>query len=384
MSTNAQASRILLITRNFPPLMGGMERLNWHLAAELGRFAEVRVIAPRGARMQAPPQVEVSEVPLRPLWLFLLAALWQTLIRVLVFHPHVVLAGSGLTAPLAWIGARLSGAKAAAYVHGLDLAVRHPLYRALWLPAIRRLDRVIANSRATAELARTIGVKESQLAIVHPGVEPPAFSPEERRAMREDFRRRYGLGERPVLLSVGRLTARKGLIPFIREVLPQVVAQCPEVCIVIVGDVPKDALAAAPEPPEVIMEAARQAGVEQNVRWIGPLFGKPLSAAYLAADVHVFPVRTLPDDPEGFGMVAIEAAAHGLPTVAYATGGVVDAVGDGISGRLVPPGNPQAFAQAILERLAHPGDRTMIQGFAAQFAWSEFGSKLKEGLVSIR
>ena len=81
---------------------------------------------------------------------------------------------------------------------------------------------------------------------------------------------------------------------------------------------------------------------------------------------------------EGFGMVAIEAAAHGLPTVAFATGGIVDAVAPGQSGHLVPPGDYPALAKAALHVLADdPGAwQPRASAFAAQFAWPVMGQKL--------
>ncbi len=123
--------RLLLITRNFPPLWGGMERLNWHIADELAREYAVTVVGPAGAAAHAPAGVSVIEAPLRPLWRFLLLATWRALRAARRSRPAVVLAGSGLTAPLAWLAARLSGARCGAYVHGLDLIVSHPVYRAL-------------------------------------------------------------------------------------------------------------------------------------------------------------------------------------------------------------------------------------------------------------
>ncbi|GAB6068652.1 glycosyltransferase family 4 protein [Methylothermus subterraneus] len=372
--------RTLLLTRNFPPLWGGMERLNWHLAAELARRGPVRVVAPSGAAAHAPAGVEVAEVPGKPLWRFLSAALRVGMREARRFRPDVVLAGSGLTAPMTLAAARSGGALAAAYVHGLDLTVRHLVYRALWLPAIRRLDRVIANSHATANLALAIGVAEPRLTIVYPGVALPAWDETERRALRQRFRAEHDLGERPLLLSVGRLTARKGVGRFVREVLQAIAREIPEVGLVIVGDVPKEALAARTETPAMILEAAKAAGVAENVRILGFVPEAVLKAAFFAADVHVFPVRHLPDDPEGFGMVAVEAAAHGLPTVAYATGGVVDAVAEGISGRLVPPGDGAGFARAVIEVLKRPPAAEGIREFAARFTWPRFGQAVFEAL----
>lgn len=375
------AGGVLHVTRNFPPLWGGMERLNWHLAHELRRHASMHVVAPQGAAALAPEGVAIVEAPLAPLSRFLAGALVCALRLARRIRPEVVLAGSGLTAPIAYLAARVSGARAAAYVHGLDLAVRHPVYRALWLPALRRMDRIIANSRATATLAERQGIAASRIAIVPPGVAMPQQTAEARAALRAAFRARHGLGDRPVLLTVGRLTRRKGVSAFVRETLSQIVAARPDVCLVVVGDAPKAALAAEPDPPAAIQAAAEAAGVADHVHCVGPLFGDDLEAAWSAADVHVFPVRHDPNDPEGFGMVAIEAAAHGVPTVAYATGGVVDAVSDGQSGALVPPGDAAAFAAAALRLLDAPPGAAPCRAFAQRFAWETFGRKIIAALA---
>lgn len=370
-------TRILLVTRNFPPLLGGMERLNWHLAAELGKRHPVHVIAPAGAATQAPTGVTVEEVPLKPLWRFVLAAGWRTLRAARRERPAVVLAGSGLTAPLAWLAARCAGARAVAYVHGLDITVPHALYRRLWLPALRRLDAVIANSRATAELAAQAGISPQRIHIVHPGVQLPPDMPGPRPTPAAlAFRAAHGLDDAPLLLSVGRLTARKGLREFVTEVLPRIVAKRADTRLLVIGDAPANALFGQAQTPASIQAAAATAGVAQHVLFLGKVSEEELAAAYQAAQVHVFPIRALPNDPEGFGMVAIEAAAHGLPTVAYATGGVPDAVAHGQSGYLVPPGDAAAFADAVLRLLDAPMDEAGIRAFAKGFAWEVFGERV--------
>lgn len=79
-------------------------------------------------------------------------------------------------------------------------------------------------------------------------------------------------------------------------------------------------------------------------------------------------------------MVAIEAAAHNLPTVAFAVGGVPDAVRDGVSGRLIRAGDSVAFSQAVIQFLTEERstDSTARQ-FAESFCWQAFG----EGLRSV-
>ncbi len=372
MRTGNSAGRILLVTRNFPPLLGGMERLNWHLAGELSKCHEVRVVGPQGAGQLAPPGVEVHEVPVRPLARFLPAAGWQTLRIARAFSPAVVLAGSGLVAPLAWTAARASGARAAAFVHGLDISVPNPVYQAVWPWFLRRMDRLIANSRATAALAADAGVPAARIGVVHPGVRLPAPDPQ----ARARFRARHGLGDDPVLLSVGRFSGRKGLREFATEVLPLISAGLPDVRLVIMGDCPANALFGQAQSPDSIRAAAEIAGTGSRLCFLGAGTDQELADAYSAADVHVFPVRHIPGDPEGFGMVAIEAAAHGLPTVAYATGGVPESVAEGLSGRLVAPGDAPGFAQAVLDLVRHPLPAAGVRGFAERFEWTHFGAAL--------
>lgn len=361
-----------------------MERLNWHMAEELAKVAEVRVIGPAGAAALAPAGVEMREAPLRPLWKFLLFATYLAWREARRWRPDIVLAGSGLTAPSAWLAARACGARPAAYVHGLDIAVRHPLYRAAWLPAIRRMDRVIANSQATAALCRDIGVPPDRLAIVHPGVELPAeVAPDAAAAAAAAFRARHQLGNGPLLLSVGRLTTRKGLREFVANALPAIVAEYPDAMLAVIGEAPAQALHAQAQSVASIQAVAAQAGVESHLRFLGVITDyAELGAAYRAAAVHVFPVREIAGDPEGFGMVAVEAAAHGLPTVAFATGGVVDAVAEGVSGHLVTPADYPGFAAAALRTLAASDTlRVSCTGFAARFAWPAFGEGVRKALL---
>jgi len=391
----SRRSRILIITRNLPPLVGGMERLNWHMAEELSKFAEVRVIGPAGAAALAPDGVLVREAPLQPLWKFLLCARALGRREARVWRPDIVLAGSGLTAPLARSAARTIGARTAAYVHGLDIAAKHPIYRALWLPAIRRADHVIANSSATAGLCRGIGIDPARIGIVHPGVDlPSGFEPADRPGITTDadshsaadraFRKQLGIGNGPILLSVGRLSARKGLREFVTRALPHIIAAQPDAMLLVVGDAPTQALHAEAQTPASIQAAAETVGVANHIRFLGKVSDKELLALYCAADIHVFPVRDIPGDPEGFGMVALEAAAQGLPTVAFTTGGVVDAVADGQSGRLITTGDYVAFAGAVAETLAQRESlrRSCIE-FADRFAWPKFGAGIAEQLASI-
>ena len=375
----SKRQKILIITRNLPPLVGGMERLNWHMADELSKYADVRVIGPSGSAAQKPDNVHISEAPLKPLPLFLITAFIKGLWTALRWRPDTILAGSGLTAPIAWILGKLAGAKSAAYLHGFDITVDHAIYRRLWRPTFKRLDHVIVNSTPTRQLALAAGVNEAQLSIVFPGVSiPEAPQPAERIT---EFREKHSLTGKKILLSVGRLTTRKGLREFVELSLPAVVNTEPDAMLVVVGEAPRNSLGAGIQTVQSIQAAAAKAGVGANVIFLGVITDPTeLATAYEAADVHVFPVRHIPDDPEGFGMVAIEAAAHGLPTVAFETGGVIDAVANGQSGRLATTGNYQQLSEQIIASLKSRCQPDACRVFARQLEWAAFGKHVSTAL----
>lgn len=373
--------RVLIITRNLPPLVGGMERLNWHMADELSKYAEVKVIGPKGAAAIKPNNVELLEAPLKPLGLFLLISSLRALWLAIRWKPDVILAGSGLTAPVAWFASKLCGAKSAVYLHGFDITVSNKLYQTMWTPIFKKMNHIIVNSTPTKQLALNAGVPEKKISIVYPGVELPA-APQPQEKI-EAFKQKHQLVGKKILLSVGRLTTRKGLKEFVAQALPQIVRDKPSAVLVIVGEAPKNSLGAGIQTQDEILQAAQKNGLEKHIKFLGVITDKiELATVYEAADVHVFPVRHIPDDPEGFGMVAIEAAAHGLPTVAFATGGVVDAVKQGGSGSLVEKNNYEEIGEQLCKVLRSPMSTENIRIFAQGFTWDKFGKRVFSTLES--
>jgi phosphatidylinositol alpha-1,6-mannosyltransferase len=111
----------------------------------------------------------------------------------------------------------------------------------------------------------------------------------------------------------------------------------------------------------------------------GELDDADLIAAYAAADVMVFPAIARPGDVEGFGMVIVEAAAQGTPAVAFALGGIPDAI-SARNGILVAPGDHAAFAAAINRVLGGTGGCTpqSCREHAEDYGWTRYGARLRE------
>lgn len=374
---------ILVVTRNLPPLVGGMERLLSHVVEDLASGFRVAVIGPAGCGDSLVPDVRSFEIAVRPLWKFLVLSLWRALAMTCKARPQLFFAGSGLMAPITWLVARLSGGRCVVYLHGLDVIAPSAIYRRLWLPTIRRHDLCIVNSRYSRLLALSAGVPEAALSILNPGVAMVVGNPGAVQALK----RKLGIEDKKMLLYVGRLTPRKGLLEFVERALPQLVKEDAAIRLVVIGEEAVDAISGStPGYLSRVKAVAERLALVGSIHYIGVCSDQILSTAYDAADVLVFPVIDQPGDAEGFGMVALEAAAHGTPTVAFEVGGVPDAVCDGVSGILVKSGNYDEFVRAVLRVIGSRDDAWVTErcrAFAADFRWEIFGLRLRKMIADL-
>jgi phosphatidylinositol alpha-1,6-mannosyltransferase len=355
-----------------------MERLNWNLLRELAVDFEVRTCCPQECLAQLPPQIVGKGVPLRPLARFLLGSALASRRLATRFEPSLVVAGSGLMVPAAQWAAAANGAKVLAYLHGLDIVAASPIYQRFWVRRFRTLDAVLVNSGSTRALAIAAGIPAERISILHPGTELPRWNP----AAATEFRDRFNLGVRPILLSLGRLTARKGLAEFIENSMPALVSARPELVLVVIGGEPLQSVKRdRGNQTQRIRQVVQALKLEENVLLLGEQDDAAVHAAMFASRALVFPVLDLPGDSEGFGMVALEAAAHGVPTAAFAVGGVVDAIADPDTGWLCKPGDYAALGRVLQERLQGFQDEaaavSVRRDFAKRFEWPSFGERLR-------
>jgi phosphatidylinositol alpha-1,6-mannosyltransferase len=367
--------RFLLITRNFPPLIGGMERLVFNIYKQLAKHHDCDVIGPPGSGASVQDIHQSYECRLNPVPIFILSAIFKGIRASSSRNYRACIAGSGLTAPVAVIVSKIRGLKSITFVHGLDLIVRNRFYQLIFIPFIRRSDIVVANSHNTEKLAEQAGVLPEKIILLHPGVDLPGETPPQ-----QEFRQQYQLQGKSILLSVGRLIPRKGLAEFIRHALPAIVEQHRNTILVIIGSEPENALSRSDKTLDAIKTAIRENSLEQHVLMTGHTDEHTLQAAYREADCFIFPLKDIPGDVEGFGMVAVEAAAHGLPTVAFSEGGVSDAVSEGESGFLISPGDYDTYSQTLIGCLkgtiAMPS-ASSCRAFAECFHWDNFGDRLR-------
>lgn len=325
LQSGAPEPTVLFTARRlFGGSVGGMERFSSDVLAELSSRLPVRDMSCQGAR----------RIPLG-----YLASLPGRLRRASRDVGGPVVA-DGSDATLCYALQR-SGAPSLMRVHGLDLLLPNPLYQSYLRRYLPRVDAFAANSRATAHLLTRFGIGPERVRVVHPAAQAPDHAV-------------LPAPAEPRVLLLGRLVPRKGAAWFVRNVWPRLAVARPDLRLDIVGTGPDEV---------AIHEAAGAAPSSASIAVLGRVSQEQLEAAWARASLLAMPNLVVADDWEGFGIVAAEAAVRGVPTVAAGLQGIPDAVADGETGTLVPPGDEQAFTDAILHVLesAKFSDRVVIR-----------------------
>ena len=227
----------------------------------------------------------------------------------------------------------------------VDLSIYRHSFLGLNGRKYRRADRILCVSEAVRRVLQADGLDGERLVVVRDAIDPERI----RRATPVDVRVRCGLPtDAALVLAVGALVPPKGH-EHLLAALPRVIARVPRAHLVVAGEGPLRAALEA---------QARALGCADRVRLPGAIDDLP--GWFAAADVVA-----MPSVQEGLGTSLLDAMAAGRPVVASSTGGIPEVVRDGVDGRLVPPADPVALADALAEVLLDP---------ARAGAWGRAGS----------
>lgn len=333
--------RTLLLTLEYPPDRGGIastySRLAAHLPEDRFRVLHLRL--------------------LRWFWPQWIAHPLSVARARRTFNYEALLVGHAL--PLGYVALLYKiffNVPYGVFVHGLDLLrpQKNP-WKRFWLRAVlRRASVIIANSEWTRKKATESGAQN--VMVLYPSVIPPLSPP-----LFQGGRLSGGIR----ILSVGRLVPRKGFDVLIRafEIVRRTV---PTATLEVVGDGPERARL------ELLV---KKTNLTDSVHFRGPVSDEELSRCYASVALFVLPTRETADDAEGFGLVFLEAAAHGLAAVAGRGGGVGESVLDGKTGLIVDSTNPQAVAGAVIKLLTDGHLRRQLGEAGRERALRDFNSE---------
>lgn len=316
--------KTLLFTLEYPPFKGGVANYYGNLVKYWPKDGDIEVLNLTSSR--------------RPFgWLKAAVKLRQAVKTKKIDH---ILVGQIL--PLgtaALICSKLCKIKYSVVLHGLDFTCATKSFRKKFVSKhiLAGAEKIICANTYVASLAsQTFPNIASKVAVVNPGVEDRTRH-DTRQIMR--LKNKYNLQNKIILLSVGRLVKRKGFDKVI-EAMPKILKQVPDLIYVIIGD------------GEELNNYQRQIvnyGLKNQVIIINRATDDERDDWYETSDIFIMPARNIDGDFEGFGIVYLEANLAGKPVIAGKSGGVEDAVIDGLNGLLVDPEKVNDISEKIIK-----------------------------------
>lgn len=383
----ARAPSVALLISAFHPRVGGGETHARILGRELRQLGARVTVFTRRHEQGLPARDEVDGVPVIRVgpsgaprlgkYLMLLPILIQ-LIRRRRDYDVIYVCGLRVLGLAGVAAARLLGKRCVLRAeacgewsgefifsspHGNRAVPAEPLIRALLRLRnrfFRRADRFLAISRVIRSEFEEGGVPPERIDLITNGIETDAFTPVDE-AARARLRGELKLPAGYLFAYSGKLNRGKGL-PMLLRAWVHVAAARPQARLVLIGAGGQQFLSCEDE----LREFVALRGLQESVVFTG--YTTRVADHLRACDAFVFP-----SESEALGLALIEAMACGLPSLASATGGILDIVADQSNGRLLPVGDETAWRNAMIELMDRPetarawaaaGRRTALEKFA--------------------
>jgi glycosyltransferase involved in cell wall biosynthesis len=301
------------------------------------------------------------------LWWWLPYAAVKAFWVCVYWRPNIIHLTDVFLSPLFLPMARFFKIKIIATAHSLDVIWPRAIYQRLISWSLPRMDRVVAVSANAKKYCKARGVKDDNITVI-----PNGIIINETTRNKSALRNKYSLADSDfVILSVGRLVKRKNHVWFVDEVFPRLSGQAR---LIIAGRGPEE---------DRLRGAINKSTKKDNIRYLGEVADDIRDELYALADVFVMPNTSVLGDAEGFGIVALEAAGAGLPVIASKIEGIIDAVEDGVNGRLVEADNADVLIQTLNE-LIHNRDvltklsKSSIEYTKKKYSWHNLSVRYRD------
>lgn len=367
--------RTLLVTNDYPPRVGGIQRTLHSLMRELPPD-RVTVYAPAWEGSEVFDAGEAYRVVRDPR-----AFVWPTpevrhRVRDLIRQTgsEVVLFGDAM--PLAALGPGIArdGTPYLVAAHGFDYWLSLLPGAHAWMRRVTsRAARVPVCSGFIARVVRTAVPADVPVSVLYPGTDIDTFRPD---LPTGDILERHGVTDRPLVVCVSRLVARKGQDVLIAS-MGEIRRRVPDATLLIVGD----------GPHRERLEALAASAPNGSVVFAGQVSEEDLPRYYRAGHVFAMPCRSRAAglEVEGWGNVFIEAAACARPVVVGDSGGARESLVDGETGILVHGSRRAEVADAVASLLEDPA-RAEAMGAAGRarverdHSWPKIAERLASWL----
>ena len=349
----------LIVTRNFPPDLGGMQNLMEGLSNALLNHGPVKVFADYSDNSEIYDQN--SKLNIQRVAGLKIFRKYRKANLIKEFMEQNELRASFFDH---WKSIEnienemLKKNKSFCLIHSKE--INHPVGSSLHkrvLNALAKADHVIANSRFTKELAMKLGVKN--VTVINPGCNYPISVNDEAKSFANEI---YGQSS-PKLITVSRLDGRKShqnILMTIKNLLPKF----PKLKYVSIGD---------GDERKNLEKLKRELKLDNNVKLIFSSTEQEKVALLEQSDVFVMPSVVYKKSVEGFGITYIEAASYGTPSIGGIYGGEGDAIKSGQTGYLCNGNDLNALYDTLSKILVNDHYKelgTNAFNFSKNFSWN--------------
>ena len=263
------------------------------------------------------------------------------------------------------------------FAHGAELLSwqKQKYQRILMKKVFQYAHKIIANSHYTRSILINLGIEEKKVVVIHPSVNIEKYHPGIDTSY---LLNKLQLTNAKVILTVGHLEERKGQDMVIKA-LPHVLKEVPGVKYVIVGQGPYK---------QKLEWLVNELNLNQNVIFAGYVTDEDLPEYFNSCHVFIMPSRLVGNSVEGFGISYIEASACGKPAVGGKSGGIEDAILDGVTGYLVEPTDVEQISKTLIlllkddelaKTLGQNGRRRVEQ----ELSWKAVAQKVRHMALEI-
>lgn len=236
----------------------------------------------------------------------------------------------------------------------INIIAQNKKLRPYVIAALEKADKVITVSAALKEKVKELGIDENKISVITLGINQDRFF----MIGRQEARERLGLPqEQRIILFVGNLVPIKGIDVFLKAMHILKSRGTSNCMLCLVGSGPLK---------ENLCNLITDLSLQDCVRMVGGVSNQNLRLWMNASDLFC-----LPSHNEGWPNVLMEALACGIPVVATNVGGIPEIINDKKLGVLIPPKNPEMFAQGIKEALNKEWDRDILVGRVRNSDWGK-------------
>ncbi|MBL4631741.1 MAG: glycosyltransferase family 4 protein [Paraglaciecola sp.] len=351
--------KVLVLTENFPPISGGSGRWFWELYSRLPK-EQYLILADDidgAAQFDKTHELNILRMPLKSSqWGFKsirgLKFYWRVLrqIRKIIKQHNIThihcgrVIHEGVTA---WLLKIITGTPYLCFIHGEDVetAATSGELNLMVKQVCKHADILICNSHNSANIVKRLHYAgDEKIEVLHPGVDASLFVPS---ADDEVFKQQMGWQGRKVIITVGRLQARKGQDMMLRATA-LLKEQFPEILYAVIGR--GGCL-------DSLQALSTELGINDHVQFLTEVTDPQMIQCYQQSDIFILPNRTIDNDIEGFGMVLVEAQSCGKPVIAGDSGGTKETMCLNESGYVIDCTDEKLISTTIAKLLADPAKR---------------------------